>query len=156
MHSSPSIPPKPGPPVFGPRSFGMAPPGLNYPVEFPPGRPMPNNLQAICLHADHRPRYPDTYFPASGFGQLKRRALAVNLAESLFSDCCAANQTRGQDLTLCCVKQAVSILKVLHWWNNLLFPGSFLIQVPIDLTCKSRFVVGHLPYQENTWYASNN
>ncbi|CAL8256606.1 unnamed protein product [Boreogadus saida] len=95
-----------GPPAFGPRSFGMPPPSLNYPVEFPPGRPMPNNLQAICLHGDHRPRYPDTYFPASGFGQLKRRALAVNLAESLFSECCAANQTRGQNLMLCCVKQA--------------------------------------------------
>uniref|UniRef100_A0A8C4Z954 Extracellular matrix protein 1b n=1 Tax=Gadus morhua TaxID=8049 RepID=A0A8C4Z954_GADMO len=95
-----------GPPAFGPRSFGMPPPSLNYPVVFPPGRPMPNNLQAICLHGDHRPRYPDTYFPASGFGQLKRRALAVNLAESLFSECCAADQTRGQNLTLCCVKQA--------------------------------------------------
>ncbi|CAL8247222.1 unnamed protein product [Lota lota] len=95
-----------GPPVFRPRSFGMVPPSLNYPVQFPPGRPMPNNLQAICFHGDQRPRYPDTYFPAYGFGQLKRRALAVNLAESLFSECCAANQTRGHDLTLCCVRQA--------------------------------------------------
>ncbi|KAG7282149.1 hypothetical protein CRUP_034896, partial [Coryphaenoides rupestris] len=82
----------------------MGPPSLNYPVQFPPARPMSNNFQAICLHGEHRPRYPDTYFPASGFGQLKRRAIAVNLAEILFSDCCADNQT--QDMTLCCVRQA--------------------------------------------------
>ncbi|KAJ3598642.1 hypothetical protein NHX12_002147 [Muraenolepis orangiensis] len=95
-----------GPPAFGPRSFAMGPPSLMYPVQFPPGRPTANNLQAICLYGDHRPRYPDDYFPYSGFGQLRRRALAVNLAELLFSECCAANQTRGSDLTLCCVRQA--------------------------------------------------
>ena len=95
---------------------------------------MSNNLQAICLHGNHRPRYPDTYFPASGFGQLKRRALAVNLAESLFSVCCTANQTRGQDQTLCCVKQAVSILKVLYFLVLCLLFCAGDVQVPIDLT----------------------
>ncbi|KAM4601087.1 extracellular matrix protein 1 [Polymixia lowei] len=92
-------------PRFGPRSFG-GPPSLDYPVQFPPGRPTPTNLQAICLHGDRRPRYPDTYFPQSGFGQLKRRATAVNHAESLFSMCCKGNQNWDQEVTLCCVRQA--------------------------------------------------
>ncbi|XP_074540484.1 extracellular matrix protein 1 isoform X2 [Halichoeres trimaculatus] len=98
------LPPRGRRPVFGPRSFG--PPILDYPVQFPLSRPTSNKLQAICLHGDHRPRYPVSYFPASGFGQLKRRAGAVNIAESWFSTCCKGNQTWERDVTLCCVTQA--------------------------------------------------
>ncbi|KAM7420804.1 hypothetical protein PAMA_015158 [Pampus argenteus] len=82
------------------------PPMLDYPVQFPLGRPTSDNLQAICLHGDHRPRYPDSYFPRSGFGQLVRRAGAVNKAESWFSTCCKGNQTWEREVTLCCATQA--------------------------------------------------
>lgn len=80
-----------------------------YPVQFPLARPSLDNLQAICLHSDHRPRYPDSYFPPSGFGAMRRRASAVNNAESWFSTCCHGNQTWGMDVTLCCATQAVSL-----------------------------------------------
>uniref|UniRef100_A0A3P8RWK8 Extracellular matrix protein 1b n=1 Tax=Amphiprion percula TaxID=161767 RepID=A0A3P8RWK8_AMPPE len=95
-----------GRPSFGPRSFG-GPPMLQYPVQFPLSRPTSNNLQAICLHGDHRPRYAiRSYFPASGFGQLKRQAEAVNNAESWFDVCCKGNQTWETEVTLCCATQA--------------------------------------------------
>ncbi|XP_053182782.1 extracellular matrix protein 1-like [Scomber japonicus] len=90
-------------PSFGPRSH---PPAMDYPVKFPHGRPTSDNLQAICLHGDHRPRYPDSYFPSSGFGQQVRRASAINKAESWFSECCKGNQTWGREVTLCCATQA--------------------------------------------------
>ncbi|XP_068179440.1 extracellular matrix protein 1-like isoform X2 [Antennarius striatus] len=92
-------------PGFSPRSFG-GPPMMNYPVQFPLARPSADNLQAICLHAAHRPHYPDSYFPDSGFGQLKRRASAVNKAESWFNTCCQGNDTWGNEATLCCVIEA--------------------------------------------------
>ncbi|XP_035861823.1 extracellular matrix protein 1-like isoform X2 [Sander lucioperca] len=92
-------------PSFRPGSFS-GPPSLNYPVQFPLGRPTADNLQAICLHGDHRPRYPGSYFPSSGFGQLVRRANAVNMAESWFSMCCKGNQTWDREVTLCCATQA--------------------------------------------------
>ncbi|XP_032414027.1 extracellular matrix protein 1 isoform X1 [Xiphophorus hellerii] len=94
---------KPGPRGFRPRSF---PPVQSYPVQFPLGRPTPDNIQAICVHADHRPRYPDSYFPPSGFSKQKRMATAVNNAESWFSTCCKGNQTWGTEGTLCCATQA--------------------------------------------------
>lgn len=90
---------------FSPRSFMPQ----EYPVQFPLARPSLDNIQAICLHSDHRPRYPDSYFPSSGFGSQRRRASAVNNAESWFSMCCQGNQTWGTDVTLCCATQAVSL-----------------------------------------------
>nr|XP_061789613.1 extracellular matrix protein 1-like [Nerophis lumbriciformis] len=81
-------------------------PMLDYPVQFPLGRPTADNLQAICLNTDLRPRYPDSYFPRSGFGQLRRRANAVNIGESWLSTCCAGNQTWGTEVTLCCATKA--------------------------------------------------
>ncbi|XP_019948980.1 extracellular matrix protein 1 isoform X1 [Paralichthys olivaceus] len=100
---------RPGPrghqPNVQPRSFGGLP-ILNYPVQFPLSRPTLENLQAICLHGNHRPRYPVSYFPASGYGQQRRRAKAVNKAESWFSTCCAGNQTWAREVTLCCATQA--------------------------------------------------
>uniref|UniRef100_A0A1A7WDH6 Extracellular matrix protein 1 n=1 Tax=Iconisemion striatum TaxID=60296 RepID=A0A1A7WDH6_9TELE len=90
--------------VLTPR--GRRPHPERYPVQFPLGRPTPDNIQAICLHGDHRPRYPNSYFPPSGFSKLKRQAAAVNNAESWFSTCCSGNQTWGEDGTLCCATQA--------------------------------------------------
>ncbi|KAM4568317.1 extracellular matrix protein 1 isoform 1-T1 [Fundulus diaphanus] len=90
-------------PNFGPRSFH---PVRRYPVQFPLGRPTPDNIQAICDHASHRPRYPRSYFPESGFGKDKRMATAVNNAEWWFSTCCKGNQTWGPEGLLCCATQA--------------------------------------------------
>ncbi|KAM8869396.1 extracellular matrix protein 1 isoform 2-T2 [Spinachia spinachia] len=91
-----------GRPGFRPRSFG-GPPILDYEVQFPLGQPTADNLLAICLNGDHRPRYPKSYFPVSAFGQQKRKASAVNKAESWFSTCCKGNQ---MEETLCCATQA--------------------------------------------------
>uniref|UniRef100_A0A3Q3MFW7 Extracellular matrix protein 1b n=1 Tax=Mastacembelus armatus TaxID=205130 RepID=A0A3Q3MFW7_9TELE len=93
-----------GQPGFGPRFFGGAP--MAYPVQFPLGRPTADNLQAICLHGDHRPRYPASYFPASGFSSQFRKGRAVNNAEFWFSTCCEGNQTWERDVTMCCATQA--------------------------------------------------
>ncbi|XP_042345879.1 extracellular matrix protein 1-like [Plectropomus leopardus] len=91
-------------PNVGPRSF--SPPFLDYHVQFPLAQPNSDNLQAICHNGDRRPLYPDSYFPASGFGQQRRRASAVNKAESWLSTCCKGNQTWGEEVTLCCAIQA--------------------------------------------------
>ncbi|KAM4736309.1 extracellular matrix protein 1-like isoform 2-T2 [Anableps anableps] len=95
--------PQRGRPGFGSRSF---PPLLSYPVQFPLGRPTLDNIQAICVHVDHRPRYPASYFPPSGFSKQRRMAKAVNNAELWFSTCCKGNQTWGTEGTLCCATQA--------------------------------------------------
>lgn len=75
-----------------------------YPVQFPLARPSSENIQAICLHGDRRPRYPASYFPASGYGVYKRQADAVNTLEVWFGNCCRDNQT--EEVTLCCAIQA--------------------------------------------------
>ncbi|XP_034409810.1 extracellular matrix protein 1-like [Cyclopterus lumpus] len=90
---------------FVPRSFD-GPPILNYPVQFPLGRPTSDNLQAICLNGEYRPSYSKSYFPDSGFGQQKRKANTVNKAESWLSTCCKGNQTWGKEVTLCCATKA--------------------------------------------------
>ncbi|XP_039974488.1 extracellular matrix protein 1-like isoform X2 [Xiphias gladius] len=100
-----SLRPMEHPRSFGPRSHG-GPLILDYPVQFPLGRPTSDNLQAICLHGYRRPSYPDSYFPASGFGQQRRRASAVNKAESWFSTCCQENRTWVREVMLCCATQA--------------------------------------------------
>ncbi|CAN9513578.1 unnamed protein product [Ophioblennius macclurei] len=92
-------------PGFTPRSFGR-PPIMEYPVQFPLAKPTAENLQGICINGHHRPRYPESYFPDSGFGQQKRRANAVNVAESWLGACCEGNQTWGKEMTLCCATQA--------------------------------------------------
>ncbi|KAG9345370.1 hypothetical protein JZ751_009917 [Albula glossodonta] len=58
-----------GPPVLRPRSFSDLP--------FPPGRPSPSSLPAICNYGDMRP-----------------------------SVCCQRNGTQDQDFPLCCARQA--------------------------------------------------
>lgn len=101
----------PDPPGFGVRSFGGAP-TRSYEVQFPLARPSSGKLQAICLHSERRPRYPQSYFPRSGFGQLKRRGSAVNRAETWFTTCCQNNETWPMELTLCCVTKAVSLSRL--------------------------------------------
>eukprot|EP00063_Salmo_salar_P032497 XP_014007332.1 PREDICTED: extracellular matrix protein 1-like [Salmo salar] len=89
--------------MAGPRSFGDSHPGFL----FPPGRPSPKNLQAICLHSSHRPRYPSYSLPRDGRGHFRHRAEAVNRVESWYSACCHGNGTQQvQEVTLCCVTQA--------------------------------------------------
>ncbi|KAE8288809.1 hypothetical protein D5F01_LYC12685 [Larimichthys crocea] len=89
---------------FSPRSFGGPP--QEYPVQFPLARPSSDNLQAICLNGDRRPRYPQSYFPPSYFSKQRREGSAVNEAESWFSTCCKGNETWGLEATLCCATQA--------------------------------------------------
>ncbi|KAK2910232.1 extracellular matrix protein 1-like [Channa argus] len=97
----PEITPRGSQPSFDPSSFKE-----QYPVKFPLGRPTSDNLEAICLYGDRRPRYPDSYFPRSGFGSEMRRGKAVNEAESFFSTCCEGRQTWELEVTLCCTTQA--------------------------------------------------
>lgn len=97
-----------GRPHFGVRSFAGTP-LEDYYVQFPLARPTSENLQAICLHSERRPRYPQSYFAASGFGHQRRRGDAVNKAESWFTTCCQRNETWGREVTLCCATQAVSL-----------------------------------------------
>lgn len=91
---------------FHPVAYGG--PAELYPVQFPLGRPTADNLQAICLNGDRRPRYPKSYFPSSGFGSQARRGSSVNKAEAWFNTCCKGNQTWGTEVTLCCLTRAVS------------------------------------------------
>lgn len=99
---------------FSPRSFGGPP--QEYPVQFPLARPSSDNLQAICLNGDRRPRYPQSYFPPSYFSKQRREGSAVNEAESWFSTCCKGNETWGLEATLCCATQAVSFQNHYHSW----------------------------------------
>lgn len=98
-----------GRPHFGVRSLPGTP-LENYHVQFPLAWPTSENLQAICLHSERRPRYPQSYFPASSFGHQRRRGVAVNKAESWFTKCCQRNETWGREVTLCCATQAVSLI----------------------------------------------
>ncbi|KAJ8004984.1 hypothetical protein DPEC_G00141950 [Dallia pectoralis] len=76
-------------------------------VWFPPGQPTPDNLLAICRYSNRRPRYPDSYFPESGFGYLRRQGATVNQVESWYRACCHGNGTEQlQEVTLCCARQA--------------------------------------------------
>lgn len=97
----------PDPPGVGVRSFGGAT-HESYDVQFPLARPTSGKVQAICLHSEHRPRYPQSYFPPSGYGHQKRRGSAVNRLESWYATCCRNNETSPMEVTLCCVTQAVS------------------------------------------------
>uniref|UniRef100_A0A3P9I7P4 Extracellular matrix protein 1b n=1 Tax=Oryzias latipes TaxID=8090 RepID=A0A3P9I7P4_ORYLA len=85
---------------------GSQPAVEQYPVSFPLSQPSANNIEAICAHGEHRPRYPQSYFPPSGYSKLKRMAAAVNNAESWFGICCNQNQTLQNNTVLCCATQA--------------------------------------------------
>lgn len=98
--------PSPGfsPRASRPRPAGPGASAERFSVRFPLARPSPENIQAICRHGDRRPRYPESFFPASGYGVLKRRADAVNTLEAWFGGCCGDNRT--EEVTLCCATQA--------------------------------------------------
>ncbi|KAM6967471.1 extracellular matrix protein 1-like [Aplochiton taeniatus] len=89
-----------GQPIVRPHSFEGP-----Y-VLFPPGQPTLANLQAICLHSRHRPRYPPHSLPLTGFSWKRMEGDAINLVESWFGMCCQDKGSQGQEVTLCCVKQA--------------------------------------------------
>lgn len=89
-----------GPALFSPRG---APPS----VVFPPGRPTPENIQAICLHGSGRPRYPQESLPLSGFSHLSRQADAVHRTEAWYSQqCCQGDWQQKAERTWCCARQA--------------------------------------------------
>lgn len=93
-------------PGFSPRASRprSSAPVERYPVHFPLARPSSENIRAICLYGDRRRRYPESYFPASGYGVHKRQADFVNTLEAWFGNCCRENQT--EEVTLCCATQA--------------------------------------------------
>ncbi|XP_030640436.1 extracellular matrix protein 1 [Chanos chanos] len=88
-----------GPSPFRPRSMGPY-------VPFPPGRPTPDNLLAICRYGNRRPRYTRESLPQNGFGHLTRQADAINRAELWYGGCCQGNSSHGDEGTLCCAEQA--------------------------------------------------
>lgn len=108
---SPFPPDKPG---LGVRSFAGAP-TRSYDVQFPLARPTSRKVQAICLHSERRPRYPQSYFPSGGYGQQRRQGSAINRLESWYATCCQNNETSPMEVTMCCVTQAVSSLPK-HWY----------------------------------------
>lgn len=88
---------------FSPRGFGRPQPS----VAFPPGRPSPDNIEAICLDSTGRPRYPPGSLPQSGFSHLSRQADALHRAEAWYSQqCCQGNWQGDLGRTLCCARQA--------------------------------------------------
>ncbi|XP_026156480.1 extracellular matrix protein 1 [Mastacembelus armatus] len=80
---------------------------LNEPeVPFPPACPTALNLAAICYYGQYRPRYPPSFFPASGVSHFRRRGYTINRLESWFSLCCAGNVAQSGPQILCCAKEA--------------------------------------------------
>ncbi|XP_072226255.1 extracellular matrix protein 1-like [Leuresthes tenuis] len=75
-------------------------------VPFPPARPTPQNLNAICTHGGGRPRYPDSFFPASSFSHLRRCGKAINRLESWYSLCCSGQIAQQPNQKVCCAQQA--------------------------------------------------
>ncbi len=75
---------------------------------FPPARPSVNNLNAVCLYGNGRPRYPAFCFPSSSYAYAHRAGNAVNRLESWLGQCCFGGLALGNGQILCCAKQAVS------------------------------------------------
>ncbi|XP_062395146.1 extracellular matrix protein 1 [Sardina pilchardus] len=95
------LPPR-GPAQFGPRGYAPHPR-----IEFPPGRPTSENIQAICLYGTGRPRYPQDLLPRTGLTYLGRQADAIHRTEAWYSQqCCQGSWQQNIDRTLCCAHQA--------------------------------------------------
>ncbi|CAG5885962.1 extracellular matrix protein 1 [Menidia menidia] len=75
-------------------------------VPFPPAYPTPQNVAAVCTGGNGRPRYPDSFFPASSFSHYRRRGKAINRLESWYSLCCSGVVAQQPDQKLCCAQQA--------------------------------------------------
>ncbi|KAF4100622.1 hypothetical protein G5714_018818 [Onychostoma macrolepis] len=73
---------------------------------FPPARPSANNLNAVCLYGNGRPRYPAFCFPSSSYAYAHRAGNAVNRLESWLNQCCYGGLALGNGQILCCAKQA--------------------------------------------------
>ncbi|RXN05426.1 extracellular matrix 1-like protein [Labeo rohita] len=73
---------------------------------FPPAKPSLENLNAVCVHGNGRPRYPASCLPSSGYGYIRRAGIAVNRVEAWFSQCCQRGVAQGDQQVLCCAKQA--------------------------------------------------
>ncbi|KAK9957852.1 hypothetical protein ABG768_012056 [Culter alburnus] len=81
-------------------------PGVLLKSNFPPARPSDNNLKAICLYGNGRPRYPAAHFPSSSYAYARRAGKAVNRLEQWFSQCCYGGLAYGNRQILCCAEQA--------------------------------------------------
>lgn len=99
-------------------------------VPFPPALPITENLAAICQEGSGRPRYPDSFFPPSGYSHDRRRGKAINRLESWFSLCCSGLVAQQPSQILCCAQQAVS-----RWGCS---ESEILIYVPAEQTLKVR------------------
>ncbi|KAK7139251.1 hypothetical protein R3I93_016398 [Phoxinus phoxinus] len=73
---------------------------------FPPAKPSLENLNAICLHGNGRPRFPASSISSSHYGYFHRAGTAVNRVEVWFSECCQKGVTYGCQQIVCCAKQA--------------------------------------------------
>lgn len=81
-------------------------PNLMMESSFPPARPSVNNLNAVCLYGNGRPRYPAFCFPSSSYAYAHRAGNAVNRLESWLGQCCFGGLALGNGQILCCAKQA--------------------------------------------------
>nr|XP_020504243.1 extracellular matrix protein 1-like [Labrus bergylta] len=76
---------------------------LNEPdIPFPPARPTPQNLAAICHQGQGRPRYPASFFSRSGGSRYRRLGNTINRLESWYRSCCSEQESQ----ILCCTTQA--------------------------------------------------
>ncbi|XP_041868425.1 extracellular matrix protein 1-like [Melanotaenia boesemani] len=75
-------------------------------VPFPPACPTSDNLANLCNYSNERPRYQDSFFPASGASHFRRRGHAINRMESWYSSCCGGLVEKQPSEVLCCAKQA--------------------------------------------------
>ncbi|KAI1901485.1 hypothetical protein AGOR_G00034920 [Albula goreensis] len=75
-------------------------------VPFPPGRPHSSNLNSICTHGPHRPRYPKDSLPTNFFSYIHRQVDAINRLEESYQVCCKVYTPQNTDSTLSCVSKA--------------------------------------------------
>uniref|UniRef100_A0A3Q3ASK6 Extracellular matrix protein 1a n=2 Tax=Kryptolebias marmoratus TaxID=37003 RepID=A0A3Q3ASK6_KRYMA len=59
-----------------------------------------------CLQSQSRPRYPNSFFPASGFSYFRRLGSTINRLESWYSLCCSGLVAQQTIQILCCTQQA--------------------------------------------------
>ncbi|XP_023656963.1 extracellular matrix protein 1 [Paramormyrops kingsleyae] len=61
-------------------------------IEFPPGRPNSENIDAICGFQAERPLYPLKCLPSDGYGWLARQFKVINQLETGIHRCCKAER----------------------------------------------------------------
>lgn len=65
------------------------------------------NLNAICVHGNGRPRFPASCISSSHYRYFHRAGTAVNRVEAWFSECCQKGVSYGCQQIVWCAKQAV-------------------------------------------------